>query len=1092
MATELAAAYVTLIPSLKGAQSTISSQLSGMDFSSAGSAMGKSLSKGLGSSLGDVSKKLSGIGGKTSGIFNAIAKPAVGAISAIGTSLVGLAAHGGLARALSLEQAQSMFSGLKLDWETYRSTVQEAVDGTIYTLGEAANVTANLAASGITDINQTKVALNGAIGIADTFGASLEDIGSIYQKVAAQGKLTGDHIFQLTTKGVNATSILANYLGKTGEDITAMVRKGEVDFQTFADAMYDAFGDAAQGANETFTGSMANMRNALNRIGEDFMTPFKDGAIPVFNAARVAINGLRSALTPLSEQFAGFADIASGRLVEGIDAFAQSIKLATDQFDEFGNIDAEALSLTDLMNALAAGFDAVFGAGTSDKIAQVASAIALVGIAGAGLQAAGTGAGFMDSLVKGMDDIGSRASAAGTAVKEGFGKRVESVKTSLAGMHNPLNEFANAYKSTLIQMDSTPIKDKIGGAFSVLQKQLPNVSWALGEVGSATGKALTPLKLAGAGVAKVGSAFAGFASTVGKGAVVAAGALGGVGVELLGLGVAAAMGNADLQAMADGLLANMDALSQNIGPVAEQAVSVITTALPQITAAIPGLVGAFVSALTTIAEAIPQILPELVAALTTVVNELAPQLVTLAPLLLSAGMQLFIGLVQALAQTVPVLIAQIPALISGLLSTLLANLPSMIAAGLQLFLGVAVGLLQAAPQIIATLVAFIPQLVQILVSMAPLMLQAGIILFQSIGQSLSQVAPLIGQALLDLVTHLPEIIISGVTGMLSAGAQLFGGLIDGLTGKAPEVGTTVSQVGTDASSIFAANVDGTQAGSVLSSTFTSGLDTSLVDTSVLELANGAVDSAASGVDASPLGEAFSEQVAASIDTQAFSDQAAAMVEAGIGSAGQVDATGVGKSFSDQAAAGIDAETFAAAAQALVSSVTEISGDVHIGVDADTSGAVALQDAASEVAAAFAATASSIAASMSEASSAAAAAGASIRSSLNIPDKTVRVNVSPGYVSLPHFSISGSFDLKSMSVPTVGVSWYAKGGIFTQPSVIGVGEGREPEGVFPLSWLSDNLGGNTYNITLDYKAGDDANEIVRGIARALRTSSLMEA
>lgn len=85
----------------------------------------------------------------------------------------------------------------------------------------------------------------------------------------------------------------------------------------------------------------------------------------------------------------------------------------------------------------------------------------------------------------------------------------------------------------------------------------------------------------------------------------------------------------------------------------------------------------------------------------------------------------------------------------------------------------------------------------------------------------------------------------------------------------------------------------------------------------------------------------------------------------------------------------------------------------------------------------------------------------------------RIDVGP----LPHFSLRGSFNPQTGAVPSVGVSWYAKGGIFDGASVIGVGE-RGPEAVVPLTGrrmepfaqaIADAMGGSgTTNI---YYIGD---------------------
>lgn len=57
------------------------------------------------------------------------------------------------------------------------------------------------------------------------------------------------------------------------------------------------------------------------------------------------------------------------------------------------------------------------------------------------------------------------------------------------------------------------------------------------------------------------------------------------------------------------------------------------------------------------------------------------------------------------------------------------------------------------------------------------------------------------------------------------------------------------------------------------------------------------------------------------------------------------------------------------------------------------------------------------------------------------------------IKLPHFSLSGEFSLLPPRVPSLSVDWYAKGGIFNAPSIIGVGEAGT-EAVLPIDRLDD--------------------------------------
>jgi hypothetical protein len=88
------------------------------------------------------------------------------------------------------------------------------------------------------------------------------------------------------------------------------------------------------------------------------------------------------------------------------------------------------------------------------------------------------------------------------------------------------------------------------------------------------------------------------------------------------------------------------------------------------------------------------------------------------------------------------------------------------------------------------------------------------------------------------------------------------------------------------------------------------------------------------------------------------------------------------------------------------------------------------------------------------------------------------HISWPHIPLPHFSVSGSanpLDWLTNGVPHISVDWYAKGGIFNEASLIGVGEGRSPEAVLPLNdrtlgniagMITKNMRGVTNNYYID--------------------------
>lgn len=110
-------------------------------------------------------------------------------------------------------------------------------------------------------------------------------------------------------------------------------------------------------------------------------------------------------------------------------------------------------------------------------------------------------------------------------------------------------------------------------------------------------------------------------------------------------------------------------------------------------------------------------------------------------------------------------------------------------------------------------------------------------------------------------------------------------------------------------------------------------------------------------------------------------------------------------------------------------------------------------------------------------------------------------VSMPHIPLPHFSVTPSGwkvgDLLKGSIPHLGISWYAEGGIMNRPTLFGGGEAG-PEGIIPLDpfWKRiDNMtklvaqekkaGGGDQIINLYYDSSDEAKDMVRDIGRGMK-------
>ena len=228
--------------------------------------------------------------------------------------------QGGIRRAMNLENAHFQLQGLLKDESKVTAVmknVQDAVDGTAYGLDAAAKAASQFAASGLEAGDEMYRALRGIAGVAAMANSDYESIADIFTTVAGNGRLMGMQLQQLSNRGLNIPSILGKELGKTEVEIREMVSKGQISFQTFADAMDSAFGEHAKKANETFTGSISNIKAALGRIGALFVSPLIEQNNPVIkllNTIRERINNIKTGLEPLALTFTNFVKNVAGKL----------------------------------------------------------------------------------------------------------------------------------------------------------------------------------------------------------------------------------------------------------------------------------------------------------------------------------------------------------------------------------------------------------------------------------------------------------------------------------------------------------------------------------------------------------------------------------------------------------------------------------------------------------------------------------------------------------------------------------------------------------------------------------------------------------
>ena len=455
---------------------------------------------------------------------------------------------GGMSRALNMEQARFQLEGLGLiekagqklangqvvsaqkaeqSWKAALDTINYGVQDTAYGLDAAAKAASMFGASGMS-LEEMKTPLRAISGVAAMTGSSYENIADIFTTVAGNGRLMGEQLLQLSSRGLNAAATIADYYNdthegakKTEKDIREMVSKGEIDFATFSAAMDSAFGQHAKDANETFTGSLANMKTALSRIGADFAQPYMKAMIPVHNATSGAIKEVQKWL---NREDGLVANVTSG--MEKLSNIATNvIKTLTGHTDEetgeyiFGHVGHLAATLENVLRSIfsiikpiGSAFKEIFPTASIDTIKK-----ALVYVDRLSFSLREKIAKQSDNLKEGYKGVFTIFKALGNAISflvsiikaltAPFGGIINIVGTLIGIVGKAIQRFYDwASNSELVQKGAQKIVEYVGKASQAIHDFVTS-SKTLNIVNSIIGGVATGLSYLGKGVSSLFEAF---------------------------------------------------------------------------------------------------------------------------------------------------------------------------------------------------------------------------------------------------------------------------------------------------------------------------------------------------------------------------------------------------------------------------------------------------------------------------------------------------------------------------------------------------------------------------------------------------------
>lgn len=431
------------------------------------------LMDGMAAGIENISSKFNAFGAIGFTVLQTLTNAAMNFGRDIAGAVLDPLVEGGKKRALNIEQAKFQFKGLGMDVEAVMADALYAVKNTAFGLDEAAVAASQFGASGVQAGDEMKAALRGISGVAAMAGTSYSDIASVFTKVAGQGRLMGDDLNRLGTRGINAAATLGKAMGKTEEEIRQMVTEGKISFEIFSNAMSDAFGEHATKANETYTGSLSNMRAAIARIGASFATVKFETQRQMFNAMTPAIDNVAAALKPVLDLYSEFQQMSADNFVAVFDALNKKELIPGDLLGRTKALPPLFQALQNVMTAIVTvirpirdAFNDVFPPVLADVILDIGGKVEkftekLILSADAVEKVKGFFTGFFTIIKIGVNIIGGILSVLGNTIRIAW-----ELGSAIWGLISPILTFVASLFPIKVGVDDS--SEAVQGFFGIL------------------------------------------------------------------------------------------------------------------------------------------------------------------------------------------------------------------------------------------------------------------------------------------------------------------------------------------------------------------------------------------------------------------------------------------------------------------------------------------------------------------------------------------------------------------------------------------------------------------------------------------------